>query len=54
LRHRADFNADGKPDLVWRNTVYGVNAVWYMDGVTMTGAAMLNTVGDLNWRIMGR
>ncbi len=36
LRFVPDFNADGKPDLVWRNTATGQNAVWYMNGVTFS------------------
>jgi hypothetical protein len=41
-----DFNGDGKVDILWRNynegsRWYGKNAVWYMDGVTVTGAAYL-------------
>jgi glycerophosphoryl diester phosphodiesterase len=28
----ADFNRDGKSDLVWRNTQTGENAVWFMNG----------------------
>ena len=32
-----DSNGDGKPDILWRNTQTGANAVWYMDGVTFTG-----------------
>jgi len=28
----ADFNADGKPDVLWRNTATGLVAVWYMNG----------------------
>jgi len=47
-----DFNADGKPDIVWRNSTTGQNAVWYMDGVTYTGYAMLATVGA-PWAIVG-
>jgi hypothetical protein len=27
----ADFNADGVPDILWRNT-NGINVIWYMDG----------------------
>ena len=36
-----DFNGDGKPDILWRNTSTGQNVVWYMDGVTLTGVAIL-------------
>ena len=31
-----DFNGDGKPDILWRNTTTGANAVWYMNGVTLS------------------
>ena len=34
-----DFNSDGKPDILWRNTATGQNSVWYMDGVTFTRCA---------------
>jgi hypothetical protein len=49
-----DFNGDGKIDILWR--CYGSSGfdyVWYMDGVTYTGAAMLPSVTDLNWQIAG-
>ena len=36
----SDFNADGKPDIVWRNTATGQNAVWYMNGTTITGQVL--------------
>ena len=32
-----DFNSDGKPDILWRNTSTGQNGVWYMDGVNVIG-----------------
>ena len=48
-----DFNLDGKADIVWRNTVSGENAVWYMNGATMTGSAFLPPHYDLNWKIAG-
>ena len=37
----ADFNGDTKPDLIWRNSVTGQNAVWYMDGLTLSQGVML-------------
>jgi hypothetical protein len=38
-----DFNSDGKPDILWRNTATGQNAVWYMNGVTFTSGVLLPT-----------
>ena len=49
----ADFNGDGKPDILWRNATRGENYVWFMDGVTRTGGAYLDTVADLNWKFVG-
>jgi hypothetical protein len=50
---RGDFNGDGKPDILWRNTSNGQNAVWFMDGATVTGFAALNRVADQTWTIVG-
>jgi hypothetical protein len=57
----ADFNKDGKTDLVWRN--YGAQgtgadagkvAIWTMDGVTPVSTIYTNfVVADVNWRIEG-
>jgi hypothetical protein len=50
----ADFNADGKPDILWRNTSTGENMVWFMtgaDGTTMIGNINLLTVADQTWQI---
>ncbi len=49
----ADFNNDGKPDILWRHQVNGQNEVWFMDGVTYSGSASIQTVSDTNWRIGG-
>ena len=51
-----DFNSDGKPDLLWRNTSTYRTTVWYMDGATWSGAYadILPTVNDPNWIILGR
>ena len=46
-----DFNGDSDPDILWRNTSTGQNAVLYMNGVTVTGADFLPTVADPNWNI---
>ncbi len=47
-----DFNGDGKSDILWRHTS-GVNYVWYMNGVTLTGGDYIPTVPDMNWAIAG-
>ena len=38
-----DFNSDGKPDILWRNTATGENAYWYMNGTTIAGSASILT-----------
>lgn len=52
-----DFNRDGSPDLVFRNTSTGGNALWYISGVTQIGTTYLappaDYVTDLNWQIRG-
>lgn len=48
-----DFNADGHPDIVWRNPTTGENWVWFLDGTTFTGSAQLFTV-PAPWEIVGR
>ena len=48
-----DFNNDGSPDILWRNTSTGKNLVWYMNGRTTTSMAYLTTVTDPAWTIVG-
>lgn len=53
-----DFNQDTKPDLVWQyqgGLSDGLLAVWYMDGVTMTGSTLTtpSAPGDPKWRVVG-
>jgi hypothetical protein len=47
----ADFNADGNLDLVWRNSVTGDNAVWFMNGGAFVSASDLPRVADASWEI---
>jgi hypothetical protein len=48
-----DFNSDGKPDILWRNTTSGDNVVWYMNGIAYSGSGWLPTLSDLTWTIAG-
>jgi hypothetical protein len=52
----ADFDRNGKPDLIWRNGSTGQVAVWLMGGATGTavqGFAWLNATGDPAWTVAG-
>jgi FG-GAP-like repeat len=40
-------------DILWRHAATGQNAVWCMDGVTLTSAALFTPLGDPNWTIVG-
>ncbi|MBW4695489.1 MAG: hypothetical protein KME27_27385 [Lyngbya sp. HA4199-MV5] len=53
LKTNADFNTDGRADLIWRNYATGQNTVWLMDGATRLSSTTLMSVADLNWRIEG-
>jgi hypothetical protein len=51
----ADFNGDGKTDIVWRNAIGGATAMWFMDGSTIVQAQAccrtptgVTHAGDLN------
>jgi hypothetical protein len=48
-----DFNADGKPDILWRHQVTGDNLVWFMNGTSVTSGAVLAGVSDVNWVVGG-
>ena len=37
------FDVNAKTEILWRNTCNGQNAIWYMDGVNILGAALLPT-----------
>ena len=40
-------------NILWRNTDTGANGFWYMNGATYIGDAMIDTVVDTNWTIVG-
>jgi hypothetical protein len=48
-----DFDGDGRPDIIWRNTQTGRNAVMLMNGATLISTVELPAVPDLNWYLCG-
>ncbi|MBM3836501.1 MAG: CHRD domain-containing protein [Verrucomicrobia bacterium] len=50
----ADLNRDGKLDLVFQHSD-GTLAVWYMDGTSLSSAALLSPAspGDSKWKVVG-
>ena len=48
-----DWNADGKPDLVFRNAATGVVFVWYLNGITLAGSDFIVQI-DPSWEIVPR
>lgn len=54
VRATADFNRDGKTDLVWQHTD-GWIAVWFMDNTTVQDTRLLSIpqVTDPNWLVVG-
>ena len=47
LRQVRDFNGDGKDDIVWRNPSTEQAAVWTMNGLAVSGAALYQLFPDL-------
>ena len=50
-----DFNRDDRPDLVWRHANSGQIAVWFMDGLNLTGGTLTTppALTDVRWRLVG-
>lgn len=51
-----DFNADGKPDIVWQEQTQGWVGIWLMNGLTLLSSTTLSPaswerVSDTNWKI---
>lgn len=55
LSATADFNYDGKPDLVWRNLSTQKISIWTMNGTTYQGQVIPtpDQAVDANWEIVG-
>ncbi|MGD2091626.1 MAG: lectin like domain-containing protein [Candidatus Aminicenantes bacterium] len=49
----ADFNIDGKEDIVWSNISTRKNCVWYMNGTEMAGFDWLPTGASADWVLGG-
>ena len=47
----ADFNADGKSDIIWQN-VDGQPAIWEMNGTSVIGGGLLPNPGA-SWQLIG-
>lgn len=47
----ADFNDDGKHDLLWRNDDGGQNSIWLMNGTSVTSSRTLPIVQGTEWSI---
>ena len=51
---RGDVSADGKSDILWRNSASGQDALWYMNGTTISsGFLLLLFQSDTNWHVIG-
>jgi hypothetical protein len=50
----ADFNGDGRPDVLFQHSVTGLLAVWYMNGTTAYGSSAFTPGGptDPAWKVV--
>jgi len=53
IRGLADFNADGKPDILWHNQSTGALYVWLMNGTVQSSGVFLSpaSVANLAWQV---
>jgi subtilisin family serine protease len=49
-----DVNADGKQDILWRNSSTGDIYTWTMNGITEIGGVDMGIVSDQTWQIVGK
>jgi hypothetical protein len=51
----ADFNADGSPDILWRNLTSQRLVIWTMNGMTKVGNVLPSPdhAVDANWEVVG-
>ena len=48
-----DFDNDGNPDILWRDTSSGWNLIWQMNGYTPTGTTWWLPTVDTSWQVQG-
>jgi hypothetical protein len=50
-----DFNADGRPDILWRHSTSGENVLWYMNGSVLINGTFLtpSALTDTRWGMAG-
>jgi YD repeat-containing protein len=49
----ADFDGDGRPDILWRNSTTGENKVWLLSGTTLSQTVDVETRSGAEWQIGG-
>ena len=50
----ADFNDDGRSDILWRRLDRGKNSLWFMSGAAIQpGSGPVQAVGDTSWIVVG-
>src|SRR5438093_580860 len=50
---RADFDGDGRSDVLWRNSATGENYCYFMNGTAVRTQGFLRTVEDPTWTVAG-
>jgi Ca2+-binding RTX toxin-like protein len=48
----ADFNGDGRPDILWRNQATGYYSIWLMNGNNFITNFSLTPIPNLNWQMV--
>ena len=49
----ADYNGDGKADLMWQNSTTRQGYLWYLNGLAATDGGYVTPTPDVNWVIVG-
>ena len=49
----ADFNKDGRSDLLFQNQTTGQLVIWYMNGATYVGGGQSSATAGPDWKVVG-